>query len=287
MRGTSLQRGENLNAPVDGVRPFPQFGNVIQVVSDARSQQDTLTLFYNVSFNRPPRQAPGAPPGGAPAAAATPLINAVAVGQGQPLIDWRRMSITGQYTSGWLRNNTDGDFAVSPSGDLERDWGTAAGDIRHRVIMQISSQMVRNLTMSLLMNRVSGTPYTLQTGFDDNGDLIFNDRPAGVGRNTERAKEQLFVNANVNYSFTFGRANSGLPPPTAIAITQVGGATSVQTIAVPQNGRYRIGIFVNAQNLTNRANYVGYSGVMTSPFFRRARDVINPRRVDIGVNFGF
>jgi hypothetical protein len=284
MRGTSLQRGENLNAPVDGVRPFPQFGNVIQVVSDARSRQDTLTLFYNVSFNRP-RQAPGAAPGAAPAA--TPLVNAIAVGNTQPLFDWRRLSVTGQFTAGWLRNNTDGDFAVSPTGSLDREWGSANGDIRHRIITQVSSQMIRNLTMSVLMNRVGGTPYTLQTGFDDNGDLIFNDRPSGVGRNTERAKEQLFLNANVNYSFTFGRPNSGLPPPTAISISQIGGATTVQTIAVPQNGRYRVSIFANAQNLTNRSNYIGYSGVLTSPFFGRPRDVINPRRVDIGVNFGF
>ena len=207
MRGTSLQRGENLNAPVDGVRPIPQFGNVIQVVSDARSRQDTLTLFYNFSFNRP---APNAPPG---TALATPLANGLPVGRTQPVIDWRRMSITGQYIAGWLRNNTDGDFSVSPTGDLAREWGSAGNDVRHRVITQVSSQVVRNLTMSVLMNLLSGTPYTLQTGLDDNGDLIFNDRPAGVGRNTERAKEQLYLNANVNYSFTFGRAN----PATATA----------------------------------------------------------------------
>jgi len=282
MRGTSLQRGENLNAPVDGVRPLPEFGNVIQVVSDARSRQDTLTLFYNISLNRP---APGGAAGGA--APATPLVNGLPVGRTQPVIDWRRLSITGQYTTGWLRNNTDGDFSVSPTGDLAREWGAANNDVRHRVIMQISSQLVRNLTMSLLTNLVSGTPYTLQTGLDDNGDLIFNDRPAGIGRNTERAKEQLFLNANVNYSFTFGRANPAVPPPTAIGITNVGGATQVQTISVPQNGRYRVSMFASAQNLTNRRNYVGYSGVMTSPFFRQPRDVTNPRRVDFGVNFGF
>jgi hypothetical protein len=282
MRGTSLQRGENLNAPVDGVRPLPQFGNVVQVVSDARSRQDTMTLFYNISLNRP---APGGPAGGP--APATPLLNGLPVGRTQPVIDWRRMSINGQYTAGWLRNNTDGDFSVSPTGDLTREWGAANGDVRHRVITQISSQLVRNLTTSVLMNLVSGSPYTLQTGFDDNGDLIFNDRPANVGRNTERAKGQLYVNANVNYSFTFGRVNPATPPPTAIGITNIGGATQIQTIAVPQTGRYRVSVFASAQNLTNRANYVGYSGVLTSPFFRQPRDVINPRRVDFGVNFGF
>jgi hypothetical protein len=286
MRGSSLQRGENRNGPVNGVRPFPEFGNVIEVVSDARSRQDTLTLFFNMSLNRPPPTPPGQP---APGAGAAPLPFAVGLplARTQPLFDWRRASINGQYTAGWLRNNTDGDFTVAPTGTLESEWGTANGDVRHRVFVQFSSQALKNLTTSIVLNALSGTPYTLQTGLDDNGDLIFNDRPEGVKRNTERATRQMFLNANVNYSFTFGRANTNTPPPTAIGITNVGGVVSAQTIAVPQTGKYRISIFANAQNLTNRANYVGYSGVRTSPFFRQPRDVSNPRRVDVGVNFGF
>jgi hypothetical protein len=284
MRGTSLQRGENLNAPVDGVRPFPEFGNVIQVVSNARSRQDTITLFFNASLNRPPPSPPGAPAGGA---APLPPPPGLPVARTQPLVDWRRASVNGQYIAGWLRNNTDGDFATSPTGTLDSEWGTANGDVPHRLFVQFSAQTIRNLTTSVVMNVVGGTPYTLQTGFDDNGDLIFNDRPDGVGRNTERASTQMFVNANVSYTLTFGRANPAAPPGTAIAVTQIGGVNSVQTIAVPQNGRFRVNIFATAQNLTNRANYIGYSGVLTSPFFRQPRDVINPRRVDVGVNFGF
>ena len=294
MRGTSLQRGRNLNAPVDGVRPQPEFGNVIEVVSDARSRQDTLTVFFNVSLNRPPAApapAPGAAAPAAPPAAGTPPPPppppGLPLARSQPLIDWRRVSITGQYIAGWLRNNTDGDFSVSPTGNLDADWGIAAGDVRHRALVQVSGQVLRNLTTSLLLNVASGTPYTLQTGSDDNGDLIFNDRPAGVARNTERTSGQVTMNGNINYSFTFGRSAANTPGPTGIIITSIGGAAQVQTIAVPQAGRYRVGLFVQATNITNRANYVGYSGVMTSPFFGRPTNVANPRRIDFGLNFGF
>ena len=34
----------------------------------------------------------------------------------------------------------------------------------------------------------AAAPYTIRSGVDTNGDLIFNDRPAGVGRNTLRGK---------------------------------------------------------------------------------------------------
>jgi hypothetical protein len=268
MRGTSLRRGENLNAPDGGVRPDPQFANVIRVVSDAQSRLDTINIFFNTSFARPP--APGAPPF---QAASTRRF------------DWRRGSFTGQYISNWSRNNTDGDFWVSPTGNLDQEWGVAPGEIRHRVIMQLTSQFVRNLTTSWNLQMSSGAPYTLQTGLDDNGDLIFNDRPEGVDRNTLRTPGQVSLNALFSYSLTFGPA--ARTPGQITGISIVNGVATAQTIAAPQSGRFRVGISVNAQNLTNRANYVGYTGVITSPLFGLPRDVANPRRFDLSVNFGF
>jgi len=51
--------------------------------------------------------------------------------------------------------------------------------------------------------------------------------------------------------------------------------------------RYRIEFYASAQNLTNRRNYIGYSGVLTSPFFGQPTNVLNPRKVEVGVRFGF
>jgi hypothetical protein len=274
-RGTSLRRGENLNAPVDGVRPEPQFGNVIRVVADAKSTQHTVSTFFSVNMARQNPTDPAA------------ILAALAAGnRGQPLFDWRRMSISGQYSNNFVRNNTDGDFWVAPTGSLTQEWGIGAGDVPHRFQVSINSQFVKNLTTSFNVTMAQGTPYTLQTGFDDNGDLIFNDRPDGVGRNTERTSSQVSINGNFSYSFQFGPSPSGAPP-TAIGIIAAGGAPTVQTISVPQSGRFRIGIQANVTNLLNRANYIGYSGVITSPFFRQPRDVMNPRRVDFNVFFGF
>jgi hypothetical protein len=44
---------------------------------------------------------------------------------------------------------------------------------------------------------------------------------------------------------------------------------------------------MSVNNLTNRANYTGFSGVMTSQYFRQATSVANPRQVDFSVRFGF
>ena len=41
------------------------------------------------------------------------------------------------------------------------------------------------------------------------------------------------------------------------------------------------------RTLTNHNNYVGFSGVQTSPFFGQATNVLNPRKVELGMRFGF
>lgn len=41
------------------------------------------------------------------------------------------------------------------------------------------------------------------------------------------------------------------------------------------------------QSLTNQANYLGYSGTLTSPFFGRPTPVSGIRKVDAGVSLTF
>jgi hypothetical protein len=44
---------------------------------------------------------------------------------------------------------------------------------------------------------------------------------------------------------------------------------------------------VNVNDLTNRQNLAGHSGVQTSQFFRTPRTAVNLRNVNIGTTFNF
>ncbi len=138
---------------------------------------------------------------------------------------------------------------------LATEWAPIAGDRRHRIAFSVNSQALRNLNATLSLATNSGTPYTITTGLDDNGDLIFNDRPAGVGRNTVRTTSQYTWSLNAAYTM--------------------------------QVAAHRVVLMANATNLTNHANLSGFTGVMTSPFFRTATSVTNPRRIDFGLTFSF
>jgi hypothetical protein len=258
-RGAALARGLNVNAPLDGVRPEPAFGNVIEVVSDANSRLHQLQI--NLTAN------PGA---------LLPAINA-------PLIRWKRSTMFVNYTLATFRSNTEGAFAIPPSGILDTEWGPANNDVRHRFNISFNNQIVRNLLLSMNVNVTSGTPYGLRTGRDDNGDLVFNDRPEGVGKNTERAATQWNFSPTFGYIIPLGKR--ALPGPPVTTVIAVGGVPSVQTFQQPP--RYVIQIFVSAQNLTNHANYTGYSGTLTSPFFGQPTAVGATRKIDFGVNMNF
>jgi hypothetical protein len=126
--------------------------------------------------------------------------------------------------------------------------------------------------------------YTVRTGLDDNADLIFNDRPVGVERNTLRGAPQGGLGAQLQYTIPIRKRIGTLPP--GIQITSNNGNLTVNQFAGDQ-ARYRITFRLEAQNLTNHANYTGYSGLLTSQFFGQPTAVNNPRRVDLGVIFNF
>jgi hypothetical protein len=282
-RGARLARGLNVNPVIDGVRPDPSFANVIDVVSDAASRQHELRFDANIN--------PGA---------MLPLPPSA------PRINWKRTTVFANYVLASLRNDTDGPFSPPPTGTLATEWGPANGgsgssgtnipgliafggapttiDVRHRANVSLNNQVVRNVVLSLSVNASSAPPYTLLTGEDVNGDGIFNDRPAGVGRNTLRASGQMTVNMLAGYNFSFGHSSAPLPP--GIGVFGSGAAAQVRSVDLGP-ARYRLQFFVQALNLTNEANYLGYSGTLTSPFFGKPTTVSGMRKIDFGINFGF
>jgi hypothetical protein len=223
-----------------------------------------------------------------------------------PRLKWKRTTVFANYTLSSLQNNTDGPFSPPPTGTLATEWGSANGgggssgtnipglisfggapptvDVRHRVNVNLNNQVVRNFVLSLGVTASSAPPYTLLTGADNNGDGIFNDRPLTVGRNTLRASGQLNVNMFAGYNFAFGHSSAPLPP--GIGVFGSGAAAQVRSVDLGP-ARYRLQFFVQAQNLTNEANYLGYSGTLTSPFFGRPTAVSGMRKIDVGINFGF
>jgi len=287
--GGNLLRGLNLNAPIDGLRPDPTFSNVVEVLDDAESRQNTLNVGFTLNLNTatpgptmfnggggmvmmigPP---PPPPPGGG--GAANPANRRWY---------WRRLNVFGNLGLGRSLNDTQGAFNIPATGLLGDDWGPANNDVHRRINVGISSSQLRNLNANININVSSAPPYTILTGTDDNGDLVFNDRPFDVGRNTVRASGQWTINGFFNYGWSFGKP---VERPGGISFRNDGGGLAVSQAAAQSAGRYRLSLIVNVQNLTNHGNLTGYTGTLTSINFGQPTTVLGTRKVDIGMGLSF
>jgi hypothetical protein len=262
VNGSGLLRGLNQNAPLDGARPNPLFGNIVEVVGDGSRRQNTVNAFLQVMVS-PPSPNPS-----------------------KQLWNWKRTNFGINYNWGQLRINVDGAFSVPATGSLVDEWGPGGDDVRNRLNAFFGTQALRNFNANLNLSMSTGMPYTIRSGVDLNGDLIFNDRPLGVGRNTERGDGRLDLSGFFVYTFMFGHQRIQLPPGIMINGSPGGDFRVTQMQADPLP-RFRLGIVVNAQNLTNHTNYTGFQGSMTSPFFHQPTNVTGMRKIDVGLNFSF
>jgi hypothetical protein len=256
-RGSGLFRGRNLNAPLeDGTRPDPTVGNVTQVESTGKSSGHVVNVGFNLN------------------------------------LPWHRLFLFVNYGVGQLRNDTDGPFSLPADNfNLAAEWGPAPMDVQQRVTGMFNMNLWKGFKIATSFNSSTGTPYNITTGLDDNGDTVSNDRPAGVTRNTARTESRWGANARLSWSFGFGQrkaADGAAGTPHIVMIRAGGGDSSMGGFSGgADDKRWKFELFVAATNIFNNVNLLGYSGVMTSPFFLQATSAAPARRLELGARFGF
>jgi hypothetical protein len=228
VRGVHLFRTRDINAPLPGAfeRPNPALGRVAQLESSSTATYHGLSVTFSQSFGE-------------------------------------RMTLFGNYTLARAVDDADAPGAMPmDSYNLAAERGPAAGDERHQFFFGAAFALPYGLELSPLVYFNTGRPYNITTGFDDNGDLTTNDRPAGVGRNTGRGPNFASVDLRTSKTFSFRRAGS-------------------------DQQLFWIEVAAEASNLFNRVNLAEFSGIQTSPFFGRANAAHNPRQITLQVTFYF
>ena len=291
----SLLTGRNINTPVNGVRPDPNFANVVLARSDGSGQAHTVNASVNLNLGpMAPTPSGGAPP--PPAGGAAMFVGVggpvMIMGGGGPAANsgprwvWNRgLGLSGFYNFGRTYDNTDGAFVIPASLILANEWGPANFDRRHNGHVAITSTALRNFSARVGITGTSALPLTIRTGFDNNGDLVFNDRPEGVGRNSARTMGSWNTSMNFNYAFTLGKktVTSGggvqiMGSPAGLTVNP----TAAQTLP-----RYRLNLAVNIQNVFNQPVYSGFSGILGAPYFLQPTIASGLRRVTFNTTVSF
>ena len=279
MRGRNQLRSRNVNAPdAFGIRLEPNVGTVTQIESTGRSATDR----FNVNLNY---RVPG-----------------------------RRTFMNVGYTWANAKSHADNPLSL-PANSLNPDleWGPSSQDVRHRLNAMLNVGLPMGIRANISGSGQSASPYTITTGRDDNQDGVSNDRPAGVGRNSERGAPRWDMNVRFSRGFGFGGSEDNRQGGPGGGGGAAAGGGQVLVVTPPPDGgqggpgpggggpvavgggpggpnanqRFTLEFYVQGFNVLNRTNFVNFSGNLLSPFFGRPTSAAQARRVEVGMQFRF
>jgi hypothetical protein len=137
------------------------------------------------------------------------------------------------------------------------DRGLSGNDLPHRITWDGIFNLPYKFIVSGVLDWHPGYPWTIGAGQDLNGDTWTNDRPAGVGRNTERGTRYFWTQMRLGREFKFGERFVWEP-------------------------------YVEAFNVFNNTNYFGYSGSLLRPaYFGKPTGSENGRQLQFGFRVSF
>jgi hypothetical protein len=122
----------------------------------------------------------------------------------------KRVSLFGYYALSSVHGDTSGNgsFVTTPF-HIADDYGRTSFDVRNRLFLGGSITLPKFIQFSPFVIGQSGNPYNVTTGFDNNGDSIFNDRPVLVAAGTPESK--TIAGCGTFLSQNAGAVPSGAP----------------------------------------------------------------------------
>jgi hypothetical protein len=272
-----------------GTRTLPHGWNLSFDYFMGRIWNDTRSVNINSPLN-------GSPTGPRPGAANLNIFEMQNSGQGRINVVFagieqhtfkRVQFFLGGVRVNLLDDTDDNNFASPQSstsnvGELARRTGQPVWN----VFGNCSIKLPQKLELSSNFNGHGGSHYNVTTGFDNNGDGNFNDRPQyappGSTGGIATPWGQLVASGGIG---VFQR-NAGVMPWTfyldsnlqrAFKLTHNPKADHPQTLTVN----------VRSANLLNHTNVTAVGGVLGSPFFRTPYAADNGRRIEGGLRYSF
>ncbi len=156
----------------------------------------------------------------------------------------------------------------------------------HHVIAFTDYVFPLGIVLSNQFDAASGNPYNVTTGFDNNGDGIFNDRPyyASAG-STGAIDTQFGTLSSVSGTSKSIARNAGTLPWNV----HLDGNLS-RTFNLPHAAEHEaqtVALNLRSTNLLNHTNGTAVGGVLGSPLFGRTYAADPGRRIEVGLRYSF
>jgi hypothetical protein len=184
--------------------------------------------------------------------------------------------------------HTDADTVLPQNSyNLNAEWARPSWQAQNRVFGVLILNLPHQVRLSSNLNVASGTPLNIVTGFDNNGDGIYTDRPSfsiasapGAVVTPLGVFNPNVINGDVPKNFATNPATVGLDlnaSRTFVLHGKAGGGDS----------GYRLTVNARASNVLNHTNVTSLTGAVTSPFFDLPNSAGPSRHVEVGLRFSF
>ena len=203
---------------------------------------------------------------------------------------FKKLQIFAGYIRMDLRTNADTPATFPQSSVTDAgEYARPVWEATHQFIAFTNYVFPLGLVLSNQFNAASGVPFNVTTGFDNNGDGIFNDRPHFASQSDPNA-------IATNFGLLSSTGSAGL---TGTPIARNAG-TLPWNVHLDANlsrefklrGAHRddarsLTANLRTTNLLNHTNVTAVGGVLGSPLFQRAYAADPGRRIEAGLRFAF
>lgn len=249
-KGVHQFRSRNINAPIFGIRPNSMFGNITNIESSAFFVRNSLDIGLNGSLGK-------------------------------------NISFYFDYNLSKTISDNNGIFGLpSDNYNLNLDRSVANNDQRHRFSTSWSWAIRKGLRVSGSYTVNSPLPYTITTGRDDNNDTVFNDRPFGIKRNSQRGTWRNQMDLSFSYAFSFITKKDSDDGKSFGMITSSSDAATGFDFT-DADKRFSMKLYATAENLLNQTNFDNFVGVQTSTLFLQPTSSYQARKIVVGLRFNF
>jgi hypothetical protein len=160
------------------------------------------------------------------------------------------------------------------------EFGPTAADRPHQVTAGATFTAPGAIAVSPYLSAASGRAFNITTGYDNNGDGVFTDRPSRVASTTGGAIQTPYGPFLVDGSAgTIVTRNAGREPA-AVRL-------DVRVSRVFRSSATSLVLAAFIENAFNRAIFEGINGVITAPSFGRPNRAVMPRRVSVTASVSF
>jgi hypothetical protein len=273
---------------VGGTHTFPHGWTLNTDIYWGRIWNYTRTLNINSPLNN-------SPTGPRPGAPNLNVLQANNSGQGRANVEFFGLNqhemkhlqlFIGAVRVDLIDNTNDDTFFTPQSSHTDAgEFAPRNGQGRWQVFGNGTLKLPEKIELSTNLQAQSGAPYNITTGFDNNGDGNFNDRPQYAAAGDPGAiptQWGLLVSSGGIGAFP---RNAGRTPWTVHMDTNIQRKFELTNPKAdhPQTLTFN----VRSSNMLNHLNVTSVGGVLGSPLFGRSYAADNGRRIEAGVRYSF